>query len=334
MHTTVMMAHPSRSEYAGKPLLIVVLGPTAVGKTAVAIQLAQRFGCDIVSADSRQVFRQLNVGVARPSDEELHAVKHHLVAHRNVWERYSCGQYAEEAKAVLARLFTSKRTAILTGGSMLYISALCNGIEDFPTPDPELRARLTEQLRHDGVATLAMQLATLDPKGYDSLDTRNGARVLRALEITIQTGRPYSEWLSHTTPILPFNVLKIGLILPMESLEQRISARVDDMISRGLEAEARQMMPYRDCPSLRTVGYRELFDYFDGRCSRQQAIACIKTNTRRYAKRQMTWWKRETDIEWFSPRNVDAILEFIRSYNATELELPQKIAPSGKQAVK
>ncbi len=141
MHTTVMMAHPSRSEYAGKPLLIVVLGPTAVGKTAVAIQLAQRFGCDIVSADSRQVFRQLNVGVARPSDEELHAVKHHLVAHRNVWERYSCGQYAEEAKAVLARLFTSKRTAILTGGSMLYISALCNGIEDFPTPDPALRAR-------------------------------------------------------------------------------------------------------------------------------------------------------------------------------------------------
>lgn len=303
-----------KSSGVAKPLLVVLLGPTAVGKTGVAVQLAQRFGCDIVSADSRQVFRQLKIGVARPTDAELRAAKHHLVAHRDVWERYSCGQYAEEARGVLQSLFATQQIAILTGGSMLYISAVCDGLEDFPTPDMKLRAALTRRLREEGVEALAAELVRVDTGCSGVVDARNGARVLRALEVSLQTGRPYSEWLSHAKVSLPFDVLKVGLILPMEVLTARIGQRVDLMVAEGLEEEAQRVQQYKDTPALRTVGYRELFDYFEGRCTREAAIERIKVNTRRYAKRQMTWWKRENGIAWFFPYDVEAINEYVDRY--------------------
>lgn len=300
-----------RSSRVERPLLVVVLGPTAVGKTAVAIKLAQRMGCDVVSADSRQVYRQLDIGVARPSEEELAAVRHHLVAYRDVWARYSCGQYAADARRVLEQLYATRNAAILVGGSMLYVDAVCKGIDDFPAPDMSLREHLSTRLREEGVRALAAQLAAVDPKSHSKIDTRNGARVLRALEVTLQSGRPYSDWLQRDESTLPYAVVKIGLILPMEELTRRIENRVEAMMRAGLEPEARAVWQYKNSPALRTVGYRELFDYFEGRCAREEAIARIKVNTRRYAKRQMAWWRRETDIAWFFPRDVGSIFEYI-----------------------
>lgn len=306
-----MAGRLTMSERASRPLLIVVLGPTAVGKTGLAVRLAQRFGCEVVSADSRQVFRQLNIGVARPSSGDLLAVRHHLVAHRDVRDRYSCGQYAEEALGVLGELFAARSVAVLVGGSMLYIDAVCEGIDDFPSPDMALRAQLTERLQTEGVAVLAAELARLDPAWSRVVDARNGARVVRALEVTLQTGRPYSERLLHAHVPRPFDVLKIGLVLPMEELTVRIGQRVEAMMAGGFEEEARGVWQYREFPALRAVGYPELFDYFAGRCSRVEAVARIKLNTRRYAKRQMTWWKRARDVAWFFPRDTWAIEEYI-----------------------
>lgn len=299
------------SEAAERRVLVVVLGPTAVGKTAVAIQLARRMGCEVVSADSRQAYRQLNIGVARPSREELSAVRHHLVAHRDVWERYSCGQYAADARGVLKGLYATQNVAILAGGSMLYIDAVCNGIDDFPAPDMSLRKRLTARLQAEGVDALAAELAAADPKAHSEIDTRNGARVVRALEVTLQTGRPYSDWLRRGESKPPYEVIKVGLILPMEELTQRIGQRVEAMMRAGLEEEARAVWQYKNFSALRTVGYRELFEYFEGRCTREEAVAQIKVNTRRYAKRQMTWWRREADIAWFFPHDVGAIAEYV-----------------------
>lgn len=302
-----------RSSRRERPLLVVVLGPTAVGKTAVAIKLAQQLGCEIVSADSRQVYRQINIGVARPSEAELAAVKHHLVAYRDVWARYSCGQYAADARRVLEQLYATQNVAILVGGSMLYVDAVCKGIDDFPAPDMSLRRHLSARLREEGVKALAAELAAVDPTSYSKIDARNGARVLRALEVTLQTGRPYSDWLQRSADRLPYEVIKVGLILPMDALTGRINRRVDAMMQAGFEQEARAVWQYKNSPALRTVGYRELFDYFEGCCSRQEAIARIKVNTRRYAKRQMTWWRREADVAWFFPRDVESIFEYIRA---------------------
>lgn len=302
-----------RSERAGRKLLVVLLGPTAVGKTSVAVELAQRLGCEIVSADSRQVYRQLRIGVARPSEQELAAARHHLVAHRDVWTNYSCGQYARDAQRVLEGLFATANIAILTGGSMLYIDAVCKGIDDFPTPDMSLRERLTRRLREEGVEALAAELSALDPTTHSRIDTRNGARILRALEVTLQTGRPYSSWLQLGAAPLPYAVIKLGLILPRQELSQRISRRVDAMLREGLEQEARAVWPYKDTAALRTVGYSELFEYLEGRVTRETAIARIKTNTRRYAKRQLTWWRRDPDIAWFFPHDTEPILEYINA---------------------
>lgn len=296
---------------AGDKVLVVLHGATGVGKTEVGIWLAQRLGCEIVSADSRQVFRELRIGAASPTEEELSRVRHHLVGHLHLTQPYSCGAYEREAIACLEHLFREASVAILAGGSMLYVDAVCQGIDDFPAPDPSLRRRLTEQLEREGVEVLAAQLALLDGATYATIDRRNGARVLRALEVSLQTGRPYSEWRTGVGKTRFFRTVKVGLRRPWDELSARIDRRVEGMMRMGLLDEVKALAPYRGCVALKSVGYSEIFDYLDGTMPLDGAVAKIKVNTLRYAKRQMRWWQRDGGIRWFHPDERRGMLSYI-----------------------
>ena len=293
--------------------LIALYGPTSVGKTALSIALANLWHCPIVSADSRQVYRELRIGVARPSPSELEAAEHHFIADRSVLQRFSCGQFEVEALQRLAEIFQRGHVAILTGGSMLYLDALTKGIAPLPEPDIALRKTLTARLNSEGVGALAAELRELDPTTWTCIDRQNGARVLRALEVTLQTGTPFSEWMELKPKPRPFTVVNVGIRRGWPELTERIGLRVEQMLAEGLVEEVKGLLPYRELQPLKSVGYSEIFSYLDGLLPLQQATEAICVNTRRYAKRQMRWWQREPSIAWFHPSQHREIAQYVDS---------------------
>ncbi len=291
--------------------LVVIVGPTGSGKTDLSIEVARRLGAPILSTDSRQLYRGIPIGTAQPSAEQLQAVEHHFIASHDLKQNFSCGAYEAEALALLERLFLKHRDVVAVGGSGLYVQALCEGMDDLPKVDEALREQLNERLRTKGIEALAEELRGLDPEYHAAVDRRNPARVLRALEVCLQTGQPYSQLRRGIRQKRPFGVVKIGVDMPREELYRRIDLRVDRMMEAGLEAEARAVYPLRHLNALQTVGYKELFDFFDGRITRDEAVELIKRNSRRYAKRQQTWFRRDTDIHWFTPDDTEGIFRLL-----------------------
>ena len=284
----------------GKPLLIIILGPTAVGKSDFAIERALECGSPIVSCDSRQIYKELKIGTAPPSAEQLARVRHYFIFSHSVNDYFTAGRYEIEALALLKELFKSHSTVIMAGGSGLYADALCNGLDDFPPADRKLRAQLTKRAEVEGVESLAELLKRIDPISYQTIELTNRQRVIRAVEVTLQTGKKFSEWKSHTVRERPFEIKKILLTREREVLYERIDRRVDLMMENGLLEEVKSLLPLRDRPALNTVGYRELFDYLDGKISLERGVELIKRNSRRYAKKQLTYWRRDNTIEWLS----------------------------------
>lgn len=303
-----METNPLANKY-----LIVVVGPTAVGKTDLCIQIAQRLQTEIISADSRQLYQGMGIGTAQPTKEQLSLVKHHLVACMPVEKIYSAGKFEKEALAIIDHLFDDHSSVILTGGSGLYVQAVCEGFNEIPEASTVLRAHLNHRLQQEGLAVLAQELSILDPVYYSRVDLHNPQRVIRALEVTMATGKPYSQfrWRPVVPATRPFQIIKIGLFLERSLLYERIDQRVDQMMSQGLLAELMALYPYKQYNSLQTVGYQELFGYLDQQYTLQEAIDLIKRNTRRYAKRQLTWFRQQKDITWFGPHEVEAILDHI-----------------------
>jgi len=280
----------------------------------LCIELARELNTEILSADSRQFFKELRIGAATPTAQQLAAIKHHFIAHLSVADSYNVCAYADDVLLFLSTYFESQPTAIMTGGSGLYVHAVCHGIDNLPDPDEELRLSLKTKLEEEGIESLRNELMLLDPVFYDEVDLHNPARLIRAIEVCLQSGKPYSELRHQEAQERPFRILKIGLHREREELFARINTRVDQMIHDGLEEEARGLIGYRENPSLKTLGYREMFEYIDGHCSREAAIEKIKANTRHYAKRQMTWFRRDEDIIWFHPDNVKDILATIHAF--------------------
>jgi len=279
--------------------LLLILGPTAVGKTDYSIEKALEVGSPVISCDSRQLYKEMRIGTAVPSPEQLARVPHHFIQTLSVTRNYTAGMYEADALALVGRLFAEgHETLVVTGGSMMYADALCYGLDDFPEVPLLLREHLMECLRDEGVDVLAEQLKELDPVTYEEIDRSNGQRVIRALEVCLYTGQPFSSFKTRSFKERDFEIEKIGLIRPREELYARIDARVLKMMEDGLEAEARSLLPYRDLPALQTVGYREMFDYFDGKHDLETTVRLIQRNTRHYAKRQLTWWRRDPDIRW------------------------------------
>lgn len=279
--------------------LLILLGPTGVGKTDYSLELARRYGSPIISCDSRQIYREMDIGTAVPSAEQLAAVQHFFIQDHSIHSPYTAGRYEIEALDLISRLFAEgHETLVMTGGSGFYIDAVCYGLDDFPEADPDLRASLSERLRTEGVDNLRQELRRLDPESYAAIDIANGQRVIRALEVCLMTGRKFSSFKNFRVKQRDFDIEKVGISRPRDVLYDRINRRVDAMMENGLLEEARRLLPYRDLPALRTVGYRELFDYFDGRISLDEAVSLIRRNTRHYAKRQLTWWNRDSSIHW------------------------------------
>ena len=293
--------------------LIVVVGPTASGKTDLSIALARHYNAPILSTDSRQVYKGLPIGTAYPSEEQLQSVEHHFIAERELTEDFNCGQYEKEALERLDTLFESVNTVVAVGGSGLYIRALCEGMDSLPEADATLREQLATRLQNEGVECLANQLRELDPEYYQVVDRNNPARIMRALEVCLSSGQKYSELRKGERKERDFQIVKIGVSMPREQLYDRVNRRVEMMIAAGLEAEARSVLAYRHCNSLHTVGYSEMFDYFDGKTTLDEAIELIKRNTRHYAKRQMTWFRRDEQIAWFAPTDYQQIIKYIDS---------------------
>ncbi len=278
--------------------LKVLEGPTAVGKTALAIEWALADRTEIVSADSRQFYRELDIGVARPSPEELAAVPHHFIACKSIEEYYSVSRYEQEALALLEELFKKHDVVVLAGGSGLYVNALCHGIDDLPDPAPELREALKKQLAEEGIESLQQELKRLDPAFYEQVDLCNSVRLRRALEVCITTGKPFSSLRTGPRKQRPFRIERYALNRPKEELYERINRRVNLMMEAGLLDEARALWPQAHLNALQTVGYRELFEYFEGKIPLEQAVTDIKTHTRRYAKRQLTWLRKQEGLQW------------------------------------
>lgn len=296
-----------------KRQLIVVVGPTASGKTDLSIALARHYNAPIISTDSRQVYKGLPIGTAYPTVAQLQAVEHHFIAELELTEEFNCGEYEQRALERLETLFETHDTVVAVGGSGLYVRALCEGMDNLPQADVQLRESLMERLQNDGVKALAEQLKELDPEYYAVVDRHNPARVMRALEVCITSGCKYSDLRKGERKERNFQIVKVGVTMPREELYDRVNRRVDLMIDAGLEAEARAVLPYRHCNSLKTVGYAEMFDYFDGLITLEQAVELIKRNTRHYAKRQLTWFRRDADVEWFNPADKEQIIKYIDS---------------------
>ena len=296
-----------------RPTLIVVVGPTGSGKSALAVELAKHYGAPVISTDSRQVYRGLGIGTAQPTADELAAAKHYFIADREVEDNFNCGRYETEALALLEELFKTNRYVVAVGGSGLYVKALCEGMDSLPEADDEVRQMLKSRLESEGIGSLVEELRRLDPKYAEEVDLCNPARVMRALEVCLTTGKPYSAQRSGAVAERWFNIVKIGTDMPRDVLYERIDRRVDMMVEAGLVEEARSMYPKRELNSLQTVGYREMFDYFDGTITLAEAIELVKRNSRRYAKRQLTWFHRDEEIGWFAPTDLEHIIEFIDS---------------------
>ena len=297
-----------------KKFLVVITGPTGSGKTAMAVRLADRFGSEIVSADSRQVFKEMPIGTAQPSNEELRLVKHHLIGHRSVREEYNAEIFSKEADAVLGQLFLTKNIAILCGGSGLYINALLHGLDSIPEVSDEIRGAIDREFQKNGLEWLQQQVLQIDPIWYNRTDSSNPRRLLRALEVYRQTGKPLSSFQLGKTKELPYSVLKIGLNRTRENLYRTIDERTDFMISAGLEEEVKSLLDFRMQKALQTVGYQEFFEFFDGKCSRQEAIEKIKQHTRNYAKRQLTWFRSDSSLEWFNFDDFSRLFDRITSF--------------------
>lgn len=291
--------------------LVVLIGATGVGKTDVSILLAKHLHAPIVSSDSRQIYIEATIGTAKPDAEQLAAVPHHFISERSITEDYTAGRYEKDALERLSNLWQLSDNVILSGGSGMYIDALCNGMDDIPESDGRIRQELTERLENNGLEDLLAELKTLDSEFYHAVDQANPRRVLRALEVCLESGMPYSTFRLGQQKKRDFRVIKIGLNRDRTELYDRINRRVDIMLANGLEDEARKLYPHKHLNSLQTVGYRELFDYFDGKISRPEAIELIKRNSRRYAKRQMTWFRRDPDICWFAADDFDGICEYL-----------------------
>jgi tRNA dimethylallyltransferase len=293
--------------------LIVITGPTAVGKTAMAITVAKQLQTEIISADSRQFFRELTIGTAKPTAAELQQVPHHFINSHSIAEVYDAARFAGDALAVAARIFNHHHYAVLCGGSGLYIKAVCEGFDDIPPVPGEIRQQLVQQFNTHGVAWLQQQMRELDPDHFQTLDIRNPHRLIRALEVKIGTGISIAGFRNKKKRQHNFNIIKIGLELPREELYRRIDERMDSMVAAGLFEEAAQLYPYRQHNALQTVGYQEIFGFLEGQYDRDETIRLLKRNSRRYAKRQLTWFKRDPDIRWFEagPEAVQQVMEYI-----------------------
>ena len=285
----------------------MLLGPTGVGKTALGIQLASKLGCSILSADSRQIYRELPIGTAAPTPEERAAVPHYFVGTHSVTEGYSAASYEADALSLLERLFADHPIQLLSGGSMMYIDAVCRGIDHIPDVDPAIRAEVWNHYEMEGLARILSELEHLDPRYYAAVDHHNYKRVLHGYEVCLSSGRPFSSFHTGLAKSRPFNIIKIGLTREREELYTRIDERVLQMMSLGLEAEARAVYPHRRLNALNTVGYKELFAYFDGTVSLDEAIRLIQRNSRHYARKQLTWWKRDPEVRWYHPEDTEGI---------------------------
>ena len=293
--------------------LIVLLGPTGVGKTDIATDLAQRFKCDVISADSRQFYREMKIGTAVPSDEQMISVSHHFIRFLSVDAYYSSSMYERDVMNLLPDLFNKKNVVIMAGGSGMYIDAVCQGTDDIPDVEKGIREKYNAMYLESGIEGLRRALILLDPEHYNKVDLKNHKRILRALEICESTGRPYSSFLLRKRRKRDFHIIKIGLQREREELYDRINSRVDNMISEGLENEVRELYRFRNLNALNTVGYREFFDFFEGIISKEKAIELIKRNSRRYAKRQMTWWAKDNEIHWIHADNKTEIQRFAKA---------------------
>lgn len=293
--------------------LIVIAGPTAIGKTALAIRVAQYFHTEIISADSRQFYRETSIGTAKPSDAELSAVKHHFINSHSVLETFTVGDFEEQAIDLLDSLFQKYDSVVLTGGSGLYIDAVCRGFDQLPKADPGVRDDLNLQYEQKGLAYLQEELKKVDPEYYEKVDLANPQRIIRALEVYITTGIPFSEQRKGSEKTRPFNTIKIGLNTDRDKLYQQINSRVDQMVRHGLVNEVSSLLPYRHLNALKTVGYSEIFDFIDGNYNMEEAIDKIKQNTRNFAKRQLTWFRKDQQIEWFEPDQFADIINYINS---------------------
>ena len=292
--------------------LIVITGPTAVGKTALTLELAQYFAIPVMNADSRQIFRELKIGTAAPTDEQLRQVKHYFVGTKSIGDYYNASMFEQEVLQLLEE--SPSAIHILSGGSMMYIDAVCNGIDDIPTIRDDIREEMKRRYREEGLDALCEDLKRRDPEHYEVVDRQNYRRVIHALEICYQTGRTYTSFRKQKKKQRPFHIVKIGLNREREELYQRINSRVDNMMEQGLLKEAERFYNKRMTNALNTVGYKELFDYMDGRWSLEEAVERIKGNTRRYARKQLTWFKRDKDMRWFHPDEKQEILNYITQY--------------------
>lgn len=292
--------------------LVVVTGPTAVGKTSLCLKIAQYYSIPIINADSRQIYKEMKIGTASPTVQEQETVKHYFVNQLELDKYYNASMFEQDVIRLLdEQLFADSNIALMSGGSMMYIDAVCNGIDDIPTVDEETRAYLMRKYEQEGLDRLCEELRILDPEHYAEVDRKNARRVIHALEICYMTGRTYTSYRTKSRKERSFNLLKIGLNRPREELYERINLRVDNMIKKGLVDEVRQLYGKRTYNALNTVGYKELFEYIDGNYSLEEAIERIKGNTRRYARKQLTWYKRDKDIRWFNPENEKEILNYI-----------------------
>ena len=298
---------------SGRKRLIVIVGATGSGKTDLSISVAEHFAAPIISTDSRQFYRGMAIGTAQPSREQMARVEHHLVDCLDVSEEFNCGAYERVALERLAELFEKHDTVVAVGGSGLYIKALCEGMDDLPDAEPALREELLRRLETEGLGSLVEQLRELDEEYYNEVDRCNPQRVLRAVEVCLTTGQPYSSLRKGGAKKRDFEIVKVGIDYPREELYERINRRVDMMMEAGLEAEARTMLLHRHLNALQTVGFSELFDYFDGTISKEEAVELIKRNSRRYAKRQMTWFRRDKEIKWFVKPTPEEVIEFIKT---------------------
>ncbi|MFN0292997.1 tRNA (adenosine(37)-N6)-dimethylallyltransferase MiaA [Pedobacter helvus] len=291
--------------------LIVVAGPTAIGKTALAIELAKHFDTEIISADSRQFFREMSIGTAKPSAEELAAAPHHFVNSHSVTQLFSTGDFEIQALALMEKLFTNHDVLIMVGGSGLYINAICNGLDEMPEINLNIREQLNQQFADEGIEAIRNQLAILDPEYFTKVDQSNPQRMIRGLEVVLSTGQKLSSFLTSNKKERPFNIIKIGLNTKREKLYQQINHRVDLMIESGLVEEVKSLIPYKELNALKTVGYSEIFDYLEGKTDLPTAIDKVKQNTRRFAKRQLTWFRKDVETTWFEPGQGKEAIDFV-----------------------
>lgn len=295
----------------GMNTLIVVLGPTGVGKSDVSLQLATHYHSEIISADSRQLYRELQIGTAVPSPEDQKLVPHHFIQTKSVNEYYNVSEYENEAITLIGQLFQKINPLILTGGSMMYVDTICKGIDDIPTVDPDIRNEVISWYHENGIEALRKRLSEVDPEYYQIVDRNNHKRMLHAVEVYQMTGMPITSFRKNTIVKRPFRILKVGINQDRTKLYDRINRRVEQMMATGLLDEAKSVYHFRHLNSLNTVGYKELFSFIDGECSLEEAVDLIKRNTRKYARKQLTWFRRDQEIKWFEPEQIQQIIEFI-----------------------